>query len=369
MKKTELPLSGHNKPAGISRRSFVVGAASLAAGASVSCLPDVDGQWSDEGKALCSWTEPTITPGEPSHTGQVVEVFDPALTPDNVINPVAIAENLKKLLLALTGRVDVAGAWTALIPDLSSEQIVGIKVNTLNSQVPTQPEVVKALVDSLKLGTGLGPERILVWDRRMDELIKCGFTPDFLGASVEGTWTDAKIKGEGRGYEVDSICLGGRKTKLSNILTRRIDHLINIAVVKRHDASGFTGCMKNHYGSIDNPGEFHDDIAEGGTVIERRFEKAIPALNALDEVVGKTRLWMLDGTFCVCKGGTESPVDCLPNRLTLGLDPVAIDARARQIRDEERGALGPDPETISEGWMTAAERVGLGTGTPKVTQI
>jgi uncharacterized protein (DUF362 family) len=354
-----------------SRRSFLVRgaltAASAAAGLSLlRCLPDVDGVWKEEGQALCSTSASSPTPGNSADVGRVLEAFDPALSVGPKANPEVAAANLKKLLLALTGQVDLRAAWGALIPALAANQVVGIKVNTLNSQVPTRPELVKAMVDSLKEGLSLRPDQILVWDRRLDELTKAGLTADFLGATVEGTRDTVQDKGQGRDYELKPICLGGRKARLSNIITRRVDHLINMAVIKRHDASGFTGCLKNHYGTIDNPGEFHDQLGPGQTVLERRFAKAIPELNALTEVVSKTRLCVVDAIFGVAKGNTESPVDCVPNRLLLGLDPVALDARARQIRDQERGDLGPDPETVSSGWLEAAERMGLGSSTPKV---
>jgi uncharacterized protein (DUF362 family) len=285
-------------------------------------------------------------------------------TNEGVIDLNVVAESWKKLLLALTGKVDVKGAWAQLIPDLASTHVVGLKVNTLNADVPTHPEVVKAVVDSLKDGLGLTAERILVWDRRLDELQAAGLTADVLGATVEGTWENSKEKGIGRGYEVSPICLASRKTKLSNILTRRIDHLINIAVVKRHVVTGVTGCMKNHYGSIDTPGDFHDNH-------ERRYEKALPQLNLQPEIVSKTRLWVLDASVVVCEGGTEDGADAVPRRLAVGLDPVALDVHARTIRDEARASIGikPDTETISESWIKGASQAGLGSPTVKLQPI
>jgi uncharacterized protein (DUF362 family) len=354
----------------VDRRSFIVGGASLLAGAAAArCLPDVDGEWKDEGQALCATgSEPKVTPGDPAVLGRVLELHDPSLTDGPKVNPVAAGAALSRLLLALTGKTDLKGAWTRLIPGIAPGQVVGIKVNTLG-KVPTHPELVRALCDSLKQGLGLKPEGIVVWDRRLDELTRAGITAETMAVTVEGTQDTAKEKGAGRGYEVGTICLGLRKTHLSNLLTRRIDHLINFAVMKRHDASGCTGVLKNHYGTIDNPGDFHDQLGPGGTVLERRFAEAIPAINAQPEVVSKARLWIVDAALGVCKGGTEDSVDCVPNKLLIGLDPVALDLRARQIRDEERGAAGPDPETISEAWIAAAVKAGLGSATVKLEKV
>lgn len=341
----------------VTRRALLAGGAALAAGA---CLPSVDGTWEGES---CLWTAPKITMGHPAHAGRVFEIHDPAITSNNKLVPQTVTQDLKKLLLSLTARTDLAAAWATLLPGLAQGDVVGIKVNSLNPRTPTQPVVVKALVDLLKQGAGLAAAQIVVWDRRLDELTRAGLTAGALGATVEGTWETITGKGAGRGYEYNAVCLGGSNTRLSNILTRRVDHLINVAVVKRHNESGVTACMKNHYGSIDNPGEFHDKRNKTTKkVLEKNFVRAIPALNALDEVAGTTRLWLLDATRAVCDAGTEDPPDCIPNTLAAGLDPVALDLRARQIRDEQRLILGVDAETetTSEGWLDAAVSAGLG---------
>lgn len=290
----------------------------------------------------------------------MLELADTSLSTGAKVSAPAAAAGLRKLLLALSGKADLKGAWAALIPGLQAGHVVGIKINVLNRRVPTHPEVVKALVDLLKEGAGLSAGQILVWDRRLDELTKAGFSAQSMGATVEGTWDDTNAKGTGRGYELSSTCIGGRNTHLSNIMTRRVDHLINLAVMKRHDLSGFTGVLKNHYGTIDNPGDFHDKLSPAQAVLDKRFDLAIPGINALDEVHRKTRLWLLDAVVGVCKGSTESPPDCTPNRLLAGLDPVALDTRGRQIRDEARGSTGKDPEVISDGWLKGSEKAGLG---------
>lgn len=343
----------------LDRRQFLTGTAAVAAAAAAgACLPDVDGTWEQEGSALCSSPQPRVSVA--GSGGEVVELHRPELVNGLRINTAAAAPAMRELLLAVSGQPDARGACRAIIPGWASGQIVGIKVNVLNDRVPTHPAFVRALVDLLKEGLGASGEEIVVWDRRLDELADARFTAEAMGCAVEGTLETAAEAGSGRGYELGAVCIGGRKTHLSNLLTRRIDHMINFAVMKNHKASGFTGCLKNNYGLIKNPGDYHDETREG-VIIESRFDRAIPEINALPEVVGKTRLWITDATIGVCKGDTSDPPDCFPMRLLASRDPVAIDARGREIRDEQRGAeLGPSPETISAGWLAAAERAGLG---------
>jgi uncharacterized protein (DUF362 family) len=351
----------------LTRRGFLVSSA-LAAGA--ACLPDVDGRWAERGSALCQAGTPAISPLPNAHAGEVFELHDPALLDgQRKLVPRVADEAMRRLLLAVSGQADLAAAWRALIPALAPGEIVGIKVNTLSYRVPTHPELVRPLVDSLKQGLGLPAEQIVVWDRRVDELFDAGLNAEALGGvMVEGTLDAPGTQGNSRGYELDPVCIAGRQSRLSNMITRRVDHLINFAVAKNHFASGFTGCLKNNYGLIDNPGDFHD-VVKAQTVVERWFDGAIPAINALPEVAAKTRLCLLDATIGVCKGDTSDPADCYPARLLAGRDPVAIDLRARQIRDAARGELGPNPETISEGWLQNAERSGLGSRTLKLRSV
>lgn len=347
----------------LSRRSLLVGGAALGA---VACLPEADGVWPSECKTLCSSNPPSVTMGLPSEAGRVIEVKDDGLTSGGKLVSSAVGPALKRLVLGLTGKADLKAAWAVLLPGWAVGQVVGIKVNVLNQRVPTHPEVVLALVDQLKEGLGLTASDIVVWDRRLDELTRAGFTSQAMGATVEGTWEDAKTKGSGRGYELGTTCVAGRTSHLSNILTRRVSHLVNLAVMKRHTESGYTGVMKNHYGTIDNPGCFHDQQVSG-QVVEKRIEEAIPALNALDEVHTKSRLWLLDATVGICKGGTEDPADCTPNRLLASLDPVALDARGRQVRDLMRGSQ--DPEVQTDAWLAKAEKAGLGRRTVTLTTL
>ena len=358
------------------RREALTNGAALVAGAvAASCLPKVDGDWPpDGGQALCSWTEPRITPATPTN-GRVVEASNldmVTLPPSVTIVPCQAEHTFKEMMLKLTGAVDMKAAWLSLF-DYQPGQVVGIKVNTLNSKCPTHREVVKVLVDSLKAHvSGIQANDILVWDRRLDELKKAGLTADYLECRVEGTKDDTQTKGNGRGYELSPICLGSGQSHLTNIQTRAVDHLINFAVLKNHLASGFTGVLKNHYGTIDNPGMFHNKVdANTGKVLERRFEQAIPTINALDEVVTKSRLFLMDASISVIKGDTDSSPDWIPSTLMASLDPVALDAHGRKRRDAWVVASGsPKPtETISDGWLKACERVGLGSATPKVEKL
>ncbi len=331
------------------RRQFLADVALTAAGLSLArCFPDVGGRWPVECEGRFA-----STPLVPTASPRVVEVYDPLSvvdTPSIAIQPERAAPMLARALGELTD--NTTDIWPTLLPDFAAGMRVGIKVNCLNPHCPTSVPVVRALVDSLKAGLGLGAEEILVWDRRLDELHACGITEAAVGATVLGT-VNSTTDPDGPGYE-DCFCTlaSGKRTRLSRILTELTDLTIGAPVLKTHEVSGVTGAMKNIYGVIDNPGEFHDDL-----------NSALPELYAIAPVRERFRLQVLDALIAVTVGGTASPRDTLARRLLVGADPVALDSYAlalvNQLRDEK--GLGLQPvNSAALGWLDGAETRGLG---------
>lgn len=332
----------------IKRRDFlkIIGGGAFAFGTLPllhSCFPGAGDDWLD-----CSADPPSENINDT--LTKVVEISDSLIVKEDAsgLDESRAANLFKSTLLELSGSSTLAEAWAVVFPDYSAGQKVGIKVNTLNSKVPTRKELVKAMVTSLINDFSLSAEDILVWDRRTDELVECGFTREYIGAPCYGTINSATDK-TGPGYEEVPVCLGTDLTYVSNILLNEIDYMINFAVLKNHLASGITACMKNNYGCIQNPENFHSD-----------FENSIPLLNNMEVFKTKTKLFVVDCTFAVCAGDTSSPADCLPGKLMASLDPVSIDYRSKLLIDEERSkqSLSANPDMA---WIARARNIGLGS--------
>ena len=253
-------------------------------------------------------------------------------------------------VMQFTGETTVADAWISVLPGLSGDDLVTIKVNCINSSLPTHPQVVDAIVDGL-IAAGVKDNNIIVWDRTNHELSGCGYKRNtgktgvrYFGTNEGGWGYGARIKP------------GGRSVRLSKILTSS-DHLINVPVLKDHNMAGVTLSMKNHYGSIDNPGTLHG----GGC------DPFIAELNDVPEIRDKTRMIVLDACLGVYQGGPGGSPQFKPNSIILGQDTVAVDYQGWKILEAERQKHGrglPQPNNIK-----TAANLGLGTNDPNKIHV
>ena len=239
----------------LNRRKFIkiVGGSTVCLGAA-SCLPHVGGDWSScEERELVE----DLTPA--SHRVVEVSSADAVFEVENVktIVPEVVVEMFRAGLLALTDKATLAEAWNAVMPERQAGERIALKANTLSPYVPTSPELLSAIIGSMTEGPQIPSTDIFVWDRRVDELESVDIVPARLGVECLGTVKSTSDL-SGPGYEVEPACLSGRKIYFSKILTNGVDHLINVSVMKNHLASGFTGCLKNHYGSFSQPAKFHE---------------------------------------------------------------------------------------------------------------
>jgi len=327
----------------ISRRKFIKlvggGAAGLTA---ASCIPHVGGNWD-----TCEVEDPGEIPAPRSN--RVVEVYSEGsvVELDGVIVGEVVTRMFAAGLLVLTDAATLQEAWQAVLPGRQAGESIALKVNTLGQECPTSPELCAAIVDSLHADLQVDSADIFVWDRTVRELERAKL--DELSVAIRGT-TYSATDDSGPGYEEEPACLTGRKIYFSRILTQETDHLINVAVMKNHFAAKFTGCMKNHYGSFSRPFDFH----EGS-------DDHIANLNVMPEITGVSRLFVVDALFGVSVGDTDKPPDCAPKRILLSFDPVAIDQRALEIRDEMRRIYHGQGPGEQPGYIQKAADMGLGS--------
>jgi hypothetical protein len=240
--------------------------------------------------------------------------------------------------------------------------------------VATSPAVVRALVASLRDKLGVEPSKIVVWDRFLSDLTGNGkYTEDDLGgARMYGTLIRGvdENKGEnqddpkftdGHGYgeticgvpqgQLESGTGPGRHPRVSRIITHETALTINCPVIKSHNVSGITGAIKSVYGIIDNPGHYH-----------KNFNVVAPPLYDIPAVRKSISLTICDAIKGVLSGPPSGPANCVPKRLLLSQDPVAMDSYILDLLNQLRAALGSSPIAPSpDPWLDKAASMGLGT--------
>jgi uncharacterized protein (DUF362 family) len=121
-------------------------------------------------------------------------------------------------------------------------------------------------------------------------------------------------------------------SRLSKILTRYTNVLINIPVLKDHDGAGVTIALKNMYGVIHNPNKYHPNGCD----------PYVADLNMLPEIRTRMRLTICDATTAMYEGGPafkpEHSWKC--NGLLVSSDPVALDATGWRMIERKRAEKG-----------------------------
>ena len=287
------------------------------------------------------------------NVGKVVIATNEDLTSGLSVNTDVANQLLNTGIKNLMGKSTAEEAWKSIFPSRTKDDVIGIKINTL-FQLSTHQQVVDAIVQNL-VAIGVPENNIIIWDKSDGDLKSSGY-------HINRADTGVRCFGTNGDYDNQIYKVGGQSKRLSKILTQECDHLINVPVLKDHNISGVTFSMKNHYGSVDNPGSLHDN----------NCDPYIADLNNTAPIKEKTRLIVLDASVGVYNGGPGGPPQFYYNSLILGQDPVALDYHCQQIIDAERQNRGLQPVANvgrpAKHIQTAA-KLGLGTEDPNEMQI
>jgi len=203
---------------------------------------------------------------------------------------------------------------------------VSLKVNTLGGRgIATNIDLVAAVCERLQQA-GVAARNITVWDRDTEEMERAGFRIATGGDRVQCYGTDRA------GYEDDLSAWGSVGSRLSKILTRASNVLINMPVLKDHDGAGVTIALKNMYGAIHNPNKYHPNGCD----------PYVADLNMLPEIRSRMKLVICDATTAMYEGGPgfkpEHSWKC--NALLVAEDAVALDFTGWQTIERKRAEMG-----------------------------
>jgi len=243
---------------------------------------------------------------------------------------------LDRGIAKLMGTSSAGDAWGKLF---SAQDVVGIKVNCLCGKgVSTRPEVVSAVIGGLKQA-GVKEDNIIVWDRATSDLTKCGYEPNKDGPGVKCYGDD--------GDWGETIKLGVFNGRITKVISQKITALVNVPILKTHSGAGMSCCLKNHYGSFDNPGAHHDN----------HCNPAMADFNAIPAVKSKTRLVVIDALRPQYDGGPSLKADAQFDYYSLitARDPVAADACCLDIIEDKRAESGLDSIAFKVKWLQSAQ--------------
>lgn len=270
---------------------------------------------------------------------------------DGTVNAELVQKMVDKALCVFADVKDVSEAWSKFV---RPEDIAGLKINTLGlksirntNHVSHFHAVNNALISGLTR-LGLKSENIIIWDRNDRDLSNAGYMPVTSGKGVRCYGTK-----EHAGFDEREYSVGKVKTRFSNILTRQTTALINVAQAKSHRLAGITAAMKNHYGSINNPKEFHDNAC---------CNPGIAEIYSLAPVQQKTRLIIVDALYAVIEGGPGWSLHYMRpmNSILVATDPVAVDRVVLEMIDGIRKAEGMEPLANRVKFLEAASELKLG---------
>jgi uncharacterized protein (DUF362 family) len=318
----------------------------------------------------------TSMPGK--YPGKVVVVRDLRSVVDEVPVEGIAYLMLQKSMLELTGEKNLKKAWRTFV---KPGEKIGLKVNPVAGKLlSTSHAVVQSVVKQLT-ESGIDRKDIVIWDRRAMELADVGFTPEnYPGITFRGTecqdekgsfydengklfgeanidkewyyWAD--VEGEYDSETMPYMVNGGKFSYFTKIVTREVDKIINIPILKNAGGS-VTNAMKNlAFGSVSNTGRLH----------EKLWNETCAEVCAFSPIRDKVVLNISDGLRGCFNGGPGANPQfiCNYNALLVSSDPVAMDRITYDIIAEKRIAEGlqkaPSPESLTFLKMAAA--LGLG---------
>jgi hypothetical protein len=293
-------------------------------------------------------------PGLPGpFPGRVVEVRHGGMIRGDVKDAAAISAAMQRGMRELTGADSSEEAWRFFF---QPGDVVGVKVNPVgNPLANTSTEVLLETIRGLQ-SAGVRLRDIVVFDRYRSEFVKAGFDqhlPEGVrwdGLTPESDPTQLKIDGYDPDEYVrmelvhpshDSQDDRTRRSHLGLLLTRQVDKVVCLPVLKDHGSAGVTMALKNmSHGFVNNVARSH------GGAHYNVCNQFIPAVVSHPIIRQKAVLQIVDGVKGVFQGGpfaTKPEWTWERNSLFFATDPVAVDHVGWQIIDQQRKEQGLAP--------------------------
>ncbi len=310
--------------------------------------------------------------------GRVAVVKNTKSVVDNAIIEQEAYDMIARSMLELTGEKKLKKAWLKFV---SPGERIGLKINPVaGKMLSTSHEVVRSVIRQLE-ESGIDRSQITIWDRREFELTDAGFTAEnYPGIRITGTeqmdkdglyygkdgklygehmidkdwfyWAD--VEGEYDEYTIPYMVNGGKYSYFTRIITKDLDKIINIPILKNAGAT-VTLALKNlAFGSVSNTGRLHAQL----------WNETCAEVCAFAPLRDKVVLNIVDGLKGCFNGGPGANPQFFCNYHTIlaSTDPVAIDRIGYDIVLAKRIAEGLQKEGSPRAldFMLQAQKLELG---------
>lgn len=287
--------------------------------------------------------------------GRVARVAHPSPIVSNKYQPEAIQQMMRRGMTELTGAPDWQAAWKLFV---EPGDVVGIKVNPVGApHVISDATVVREIIAGLE-SAGVKRRDIVVYDRYHDQFFSAGFDKwlpegvrvSYAAKDYENVQQTLEGYDKDHGYDADhymdmALVLPGqdlsnltaRRSYASRFITKEVNKLINLPVLKDHQSAGVTLALKNlSHGLVNNVCRSHS------TNSLNTCGAFIPAVVAMPAIRNKTVLNILDGIKGVYHGGPSAKPQFVweQKAMYFATDPVAMDHLCWREIDEKRLAVG-----------------------------
>jgi len=305
---------------------------------------------------LLAVTAGTPSKAEPSklampgpYRGRVVAVRSPAVLESGQYQAEAVRQMMRLGMKELVGGDDWVVAWRRFF---ESGDVVGIKVNPVGQpHVISDATVVREIIAGLE-SAGVKRQDIVVYDRYRKQFLQAGFDkwlPEGvrMSSAVED-YDDVQQGIDGYdpdhymdmaltlpGYAVDDV--RARRSYAARFITREINKMINLPVLKDHQSAGVTLALKNmSHGLVNNVCRSHSSSSLNAC------NAFIPAVVSIPVIRNKAVLHILDGVKGLYHGGPSARPQFVWEHQTLyfATDPVALDHIGWEVIDAKRLSVG-----------------------------
>lgn len=287
------------------------------------------------------------------YPGRVIEVRHGGMIRNGKTDAQAVGEAMRAGIKLLTGADSHVDGWKSFF---QPGDVVGVKVNPVgNPLANTNAEVVLETIAGLQ-AAGVRRRDIVVFDRYKKSFLEAGFDkilPD--GVRWDGmTERYDKDQLTMRGYDPDEYVSmelvqpshdprddRTRRSHLGLLVSRHVDKVVCLPVLKDHRSAGVTLALKNiSHGMVNNVARSH-----GGPHFNV-CNQFIPQVVSHPILRKKVVLQILDGIKGVFQGGpfgTRPDWTWERNSLMFATDPVAMDLIGWEIVDAQRKRMGLAP--------------------------